>query len=519
MTNLIRSNFQSHPFHLVSPSPWPAKTSLSLFAITTSGVSSMQGFHVSSYIFIVSFMSVVICMSLWFRDIISEATYLGNHTAAVQRGLNMGVALFIVSEGLFFLAIFWTFFHSSLSPASEIGSQWPPNGIESINAFELPLLNTILLLASGFTITYAHHSVIHSDRTEALYGIALTVVLAIAFTCFQGLEYVVSSFTISDSVFGSCFYFGTGLMLGAPITFNMINNTNVKSNFTEPYWVTGFSDAESYFSVRVSKDASRLLGVKISPVYGIELHARDIKTLHTIRRFFKAGSVAIRVRKGRSTAIYAVQSIKDIITTIIPHFKKFPLITQKHADFLLFEQVINIINDKEHLTEQGIHRILSFKASMGKGLSTTLKDLFPNLLKITRPPVINQVIKSPFWLAGFIDGEGCFYLKVTKLNKVHINFSVSQHSRDSDLFNIIKNYLGCGIIEKVNTRPNEVRLVVYKINDLVSRVIPILDKKLITQKYLDFYYFKLVASLMLDKQHLTEQGLSKILEIKRLKKK
>lgn len=210
MTNLIRSNFQSHPFHLVSPSPWPAKTSLSLFAITTSGVSSMQGFHVSSYIFIVSFMSVVICMSLWFRDIISEATYLGNHTAAVQRGLNMGVALFIVSEGLFFLAIFWTFFHSSLSPASEIGSQWPPNGIESINAFELPLLNTILLLASGFTITYAHHSVIHSDRTEALYGIALTVVLAVAFTCFQGLEYVVSSFTISDSVFGSCFYFGTG---------------------------------------------------------------------------------------------------------------------------------------------------------------------------------------------------------------------------------------------------------------------------------------------------------------------
>ena len=210
MTNLVRSNFQAHPFHLVSPSPWPILTCLSLFGIVTSGVSTMHGFIYSASLFFSGFISLIYSMSFWFRDIISEATYLGNHTLAVQRGLSLGVALFIASEALFFLAIFWTFFHSALSPAAEVGAQWPPDGIESINAFELPLLNTMLLLASGVTITYAHHCIIHGKRTGALYGITLTVILAIAFTCFQAVEYEVSSFTLSDSSYGSCFYFGTG---------------------------------------------------------------------------------------------------------------------------------------------------------------------------------------------------------------------------------------------------------------------------------------------------------------------
>nr|YP_009370108.1 cytochrome c oxidase subunit III [Phyllopsora corallina]ARQ15982.1 cytochrome c oxidase subunit III [Phyllopsora corallina] len=210
MTNLVRSNFQAHPFHLVSPSPWPILTCVSLLSLTTSGVLTMHGFSFGQDIFFIALLSVIGSASFWFRDIISEGTYLGNHTLAVQRGLNMGVALFIVSEALFFLAIFWTFFHSALSPAVEMGAQWPPKGIDSINPFELPLLNTILLLASGFLVTYAHHSVIQGKRSGALYGITFTVVLALAFTVLQGVEYTVSSFTLSDSTFGSCFYFGTG---------------------------------------------------------------------------------------------------------------------------------------------------------------------------------------------------------------------------------------------------------------------------------------------------------------------
>jgi len=138
-------------------------------------------------------------------------TYLGNHTNAVQRGLNLGVGLFIVSEALFFLAIFWTFFHSSLSPNIELGAQWPPRGINGINPFELPLLNTIILLSSGVLVTYAHHSVIQGNRRGALYGLVYTILLAVLFTALQGIEYTVSSFTISDGIYGSCFYFGTGL--------------------------------------------------------------------------------------------------------------------------------------------------------------------------------------------------------------------------------------------------------------------------------------------------------------------
>ena len=210
MTYINRSNFQAHPFHLVSPSPWPIFSSISLLTLTTSGVLTMHGFWFVSNIFFVVLALLVYTMFLWFRDIISEATYIGNHTLAVQRGLNMGVALFIVSEALFFLAIFWAFFHSALSPAVELGAQWPPMGIEAINPFELPLLNTVILLSSGVTVTYAHHSLIQGNRSGTLYGIIATVVLAVIFTAFQGVEYTVSSFTISDGAYGSCFYFGTG---------------------------------------------------------------------------------------------------------------------------------------------------------------------------------------------------------------------------------------------------------------------------------------------------------------------
>lgn len=170
----------------------------------------MHGFDYSQLFSELAFVTLIYSMALWWRDVISEGTYLGNHTLAVQRGLNMGVALFIVSEALFFLAIFWAFFHSALSPTVELGAQWPPMGIEAINAFELPLLNTVILLSSGVTVTYAHHSVIQGERSGALYGLIATVFLAVVFTGFQGVEYNVSSFTISDGAFGSCFYFGTG---------------------------------------------------------------------------------------------------------------------------------------------------------------------------------------------------------------------------------------------------------------------------------------------------------------------
>ena len=209
-TNLVKSNFQSHPFHLVSPSLWPITTSSTLLALTTSVVLTMHGFTFALMFLYISLTGLVASMCFWFRDITTEATFLGNHTSAVQRGLNMGIGLFIVSEAYFFLAIFWTFFHSAVSPNTEMGTFWPPSGINAVNPFELPLLNTIILLSSGFTVTYAHHCVIRGKRYGALYGLILTVMLAIMFTGLQGVEYIASDFTFADSTFGSTFYFGTG---------------------------------------------------------------------------------------------------------------------------------------------------------------------------------------------------------------------------------------------------------------------------------------------------------------------
>lgn len=183
---------------------------MSLLAITSCFVLSSHGFSNAIYLFYFALISLIFSMSFWWRDVISEGTYMGNHTMAVQRGLNMGVGLFIISEALFFLGIFWAYFHSSLSPTIEMGAHWPPAGIESVNAFELPLFNTILLLSSGFTVTYAHHSLIRGLRKGTLYGMAYTVILAVIFTAAQAIEYKMSSFNISDGAYGACFYFATG---------------------------------------------------------------------------------------------------------------------------------------------------------------------------------------------------------------------------------------------------------------------------------------------------------------------
>ncbi len=210
MSQNIRSNFQDHPFHLVSPSPWPFLTSLSLLSLITTTSLTIHNFSNAYYFFYISLFLVVSSMFLWFRDITSEATFLGDHTSAVQRGIVLGFILFIVSEALFFLAIFWAFFHSALTPTVELGAQWPPLGIEPVNPFELPLLNTVILLSSGATITYSHHALIVGQKKTAVTGALFTVILAVVFTFFQGVEYSVSSFTISDGAFGTCFFFGTG---------------------------------------------------------------------------------------------------------------------------------------------------------------------------------------------------------------------------------------------------------------------------------------------------------------------
>nr|UYL26243.1 LAGLIDADG endonuclease [Cordyceps militaris] len=151
---------------------------------------------------------------------------------------------------------------------------------------------------------------------------------------------------------------------------------------------------------------------------------------------------------------------------------------------------------------------------MGKGLNTTIKKLYPNITKLSIPSITtNQSIKSVWWLIGFVDAEGCFYIKIAKSNQISLVFSLSQHNRDVKLFYIIKDYIKCGIIEQPNTR-EDVRLVVYNLNNLTKNIIPMFDNNLITQKRYEFNKFKNVSLMMLNKEHLTEEGRKIIIEEK-----
>jgi cytochrome c oxidase subunit 3 len=209
MANLVK-NYQRHPYHLVDPSPWPLVASFGAFSATMGGVMYFHGYIGGGFSLSLGIFMIVFTMFVWWRDIVREATFEGWHTAMVQLGMRYGMILFIVSEIMFFFAFFWAFFHSSLCPTHEIGSVWPPTGINVLSAWEVPLLNTIILLTSGASCTWAHHAIVLGDRKGAIYSLILTLILAVAFTGLQGFEYVNATFGISDSVYGSTFYMATG---------------------------------------------------------------------------------------------------------------------------------------------------------------------------------------------------------------------------------------------------------------------------------------------------------------------
>jgi len=204
------SSIQKHPFHLVDPSPWPIISAISVFVTAVGAAMFMHSFQYGNNILILGLLMVISSMTIWWRDVIREATFNGHHTKTVQLGLRMGMLLFIVSEIMFFFAFFWAFFHSSLSPAIEIGSVWPPTSINPFDPWGIPLLNTLILLLSGSTVTWAHHEILVGRKEPAKIALFLTILLAITFTGFQVFEYIEASFTISDGIYGSTFFMATG---------------------------------------------------------------------------------------------------------------------------------------------------------------------------------------------------------------------------------------------------------------------------------------------------------------------
>jgi cytochrome c oxidase subunit 3 len=199
-----------HLFHLIDPSPWPFAAALSAFILTSGGILYMHKFHFGFKLLKMGFYLMLFIMFTWWRDIIREATFEDSHTMVVQKGLRLGMILFIVSEVMFFFAFFWAFFHSSISPIFNIGGVWPPKAITTMDTFTIPLTNTFILLTSGATVTWSHHSLVAKAKRQTLISLIFTLMLAFLFTHFQKLEYNNAPFNISDSIYGSCFYLATG---------------------------------------------------------------------------------------------------------------------------------------------------------------------------------------------------------------------------------------------------------------------------------------------------------------------
>nr|BBI76489.1 cytochrome oxidase subunit 3 [Varroa destructor] len=197
-----------HSYHMVENSPWPIISSFGAFTFMVSIVCML---HLNNFFFFFfSFFLLILNFYLWWRDVIRESLMEGMHTFIVKQGLKMGMILFIISEIFFFISLFWAYFHSMLSPSIEIGMMWPPKGIIFFNPYEIPLLNTMVLLMSGFTITWSHYSILNNKKLMALVSLLLTVSLGIYFSLLQYMEYKQALFTINDGICGSVFYMLTG---------------------------------------------------------------------------------------------------------------------------------------------------------------------------------------------------------------------------------------------------------------------------------------------------------------------
>lgn len=243
-------NYQRHTYHLVDPSPWPLVASLSAFTLMNGAVLYFHFFKYGGYILILGLILVISTMAIWWRDVIREATFEGHHTKVVQKGLKLGVILFIISEIMFFFAFFWAYFHASLAPSIELGSIWPPLGIYPFNPLDVPGLNTIILLGSGITVTWAHYAMGAGIRHQSIVALFLTVFLAGIFTLLQIFEYLEAPFNISDGVYGSTFYLATGFH-GAHVIIGTIFLIvclirQIKYHFTKEHHL-GFNAAAWYW--------------------------------------------------------------------------------------------------------------------------------------------------------------------------------------------------------------------------------------------------------------------------------
>jgi hypothetical protein len=252
--------------------------------------------------------------------------------------------------------------------------------------------------------------------------------------------------------------------------------------------------------------------------FSIDLHSKDAHLLHLIKLGFGVGSICVKNRDG--AVCYSVNALKDMTNVIVPFFNTYPLTTKKRADFELLKLVVELMNKKEHLTMEGLTKIVSIKASMNRGLSAELQTAFPNIIPASRPILEEAPIKDPNWLTGFAEGESCFFVQLRE-SKAHrsgvqvlLHFRITQHLRDQVLINSLIDYFGCGSVV-VYPKESSVVYLVNKISDILEKIIPFFAKyPLQGAKGQDFLDWCRVARIMETKGHLTQPGLEEIRLIK-----
>ncbi len=264
---MAEASSKHHDYHIVDPSPWPALGALGAFALAVGAVSyfiSRKGGDPQLWYMLPGALLVIFAMFGWWRDVIREAEYDGHHTPVVQLHLRYGMILFIVSEVMFFAAWFWAYFDVALFPGDDVlvarkeltGAQWPPVATEDgrfghgFDAWDLPLVNTLILLTSATTLTWAHHALQNNDRRGLIWGLIFTVILGVLFMICQAYEFNHAAFKFGGHIYGSTFFMATGfhgfhVIVGA-IFLSVILYRATVGHFT-PKQHVGFEAAAWYW--------------------------------------------------------------------------------------------------------------------------------------------------------------------------------------------------------------------------------------------------------------------------------
>jgi LAGLIDADG endonuclease len=279
----------------------------------------------------------------------------------------------------------------------------------------------------------------------------------------------------------------------------------------DPWFVTGFTDAEGCFTIKTQYNPNLKTKWRIRPVFSITLNNKDLPLLKIIQNYLKVGNIS----QSSNMVIYAVDSIRDV-DVIINHFDKYSLITHKISDYFIFKRCFYLIKQKEHLTDKGLLKIMSLKGSLNLGLPDNIKNVFPNIKIKERTKYEFKGIPSSFWISGFISGDGSFHIVFRSTGSVFLRFSVHLHIRDLEVLEGIVTYLKGNLSKKIILSENSANLQMTKYSDIIYIIIPFFNNyPILGMKSLDFEDFKKVSKIIETKEYLTKPSMyNEIVKIK-----